>query len=84
MARRWDEKPAAQRARLAARQGNVNVLSGSLRVRGDDGLDVPADGEALGEVQIRANDVMLGYFRDPEATAEALPPTDGFAPATWR
>ncbi len=68
----WDAEPAAQRARLAARQGNVNILSGALRVRGEDGRDVAADGEALGEVQIRANDVMLGYYRDLEATAAAF------------
>jgi fatty-acyl-CoA synthase len=34
--------------------------------------DVPADGETLGEVVMRGNLVMKGYFADPEATARAF------------
>ena len=34
--------------------------------------DVPRDGETLGEVVMRGNNVMLGYFKDPEATAAAF------------
>src|SRR5439155_10807040 len=33
---------------------------------------VPADGHAMGEVVMRGNVVMLGYFRDPDATAKAF------------
>ena len=31
--------------------------------------DVPRDGETMGEVVMRGNNVMKGYFDDPEATA---------------
>ncbi len=36
------------------------------------GSDVPADGRTMGEVVIRGNTVMAGYYRDPEATAQAF------------
>jgi fatty-acyl-CoA synthase len=34
--------------------------------------DVPADGETMGELVMRGNNVMKGYFEDEEATAEAF------------
>ncbi|HEV3381208.1 MAG TPA: long-chain fatty acid--CoA ligase, partial [Trebonia sp.] len=42
-----------------------------MRVVGADGEDVPA-GE-VGEIAIRGHNVMKGYWRRPEATAEAIP-----------
>ena len=43
-----------------------------MRVVGDEMNDVPADGQTMGEVVMRGNVVMLGYFRDPGATAKAF------------
>jgi long-chain acyl-CoA synthetase len=42
-----------------------------LRLVDDDGRDVPP-GE-VGEIAIRGHNVMKGYWRRPEATAEAIP-----------
>src|SRR5438034_3063341 len=43
-----------------------------VRVVGDGMSDVRQDGARLGEVVMRGNNVMLGYFAQPDATAEAF------------
>ncbi|MFN3286070.1 MAG: acyl--CoA ligase family protein [bacterium] len=68
----WDDLEPAERARLKARQGVGYVHAPELRVVDEQMRDVPADGETLGEVVMRGNNVMRGYFRDPEATARAF------------
>ena len=68
----WGELPAEERARLLARQGQEYVIADRIRVVDDEMGDVPRDGETLGEVVMRGNDVMKGYFDQPEATDEAF------------
>ncbi len=63
---------APERAVIKARQGIELLTSGELRVVDDDGREVPADGQTLGEIVVRGNVVMKGYFDDPEATAKAI------------
>ena len=60
------------RAVVKARQGVELISSGELRIVGDDGAEVPHDGATLGEISVRGNVVMKGYFNDPEATAAAI------------
>jgi fatty-acyl-CoA synthase len=69
----WNGLDARTQARLKARQGVGNMISCQARVIGADGQDVPADGTAIGEIALRGNNVMLGYLKDPEATAQAAP-----------
>ncbi|MBX0329644.1 long-chain-fatty-acid--CoA ligase [Oscillochloris sp. ZM17-4] len=60
------------RAVLKARQGVEMLASGEMRVLDPEGNEVPADGATLGELTVRGNVVMKGYFNDPEATARAI------------
>ena len=68
----WDERPAAEQARLRARQGVSTVVGKRLRVVDAEMCDVPRDGATQGEVVMRGNNVMLGYYRDPVATDTAF------------
>jgi fatty-acyl-CoA synthase len=68
----WDELPAPERARLLARQGHAYVTHHPVRVVDARLEDVPRDGVTLGEVVMRGNNVMAGYYRDPESTAAAF------------
>jgi fatty-acyl-CoA synthase len=61
-----------ERAVIKARQGVELITSGELTVIDDNGREVPWDGETLGEIVVRGNVVMKGYYNDPEATAKAF------------
>ena len=65
-------RPAEEQARITARQGFPNVCAGEMRVVDPAMNDVPRDGRTLGEVVMRGNVVMAGYYRDPEGTAHAF------------
>ena len=68
----WDELDPQERAKLKARQGLQLVTADAVRVVDAELRDVPGDGETMGEVVMRGNNVMKGYFADEEATAEAF------------
>ncbi len=68
----WDERDDEEQAKLRSRQGVGTVVSERLRVVGEDMEDVPADGETLGEVVMRGDNVMMGYLDDEDATREAF------------
>ena len=68
----WHDLPAEERARLLSRQGQAYVIADPVRVVNEDMTDVPRDGATLGEVAMRGNDVMKGYYDQPDATEEAF------------
>jgi fatty-acyl-CoA synthase len=68
----WRKLPPAELSRKMARQGVPYLLSEDLQVLDKQGRPVPGDGETLGEVCMKGNIVMQGYYKNPEATAEAL------------
>ena len=69
----WADLPADERAKLMSRQGVPYIVAEpGMRIVDKQMNDVPRDGETMGEVVMRGNNVMTGYYKDPEATAKAF------------
>ena len=69
----WNELPRDALAAKKARQGVRYVTLEELTVMNPETMQVvPADGETLGEVMFRGNNVMKGYLKNKKATEEAF------------
>jgi fatty-acyl-CoA synthase len=69
----WDALPPAEAAVLKARQGvRYPVLEGLMVANEKTLKPVPSDGTTMGEVFMRGNIVMKGYFKNPDATNKAF------------
>jgi len=69
----WDQMPTKERAAVRSRQGVAYTVCQFLDVVNPETMKpVPRDGKTIGEVVMRGNVVMLGYYNDPEATEKAF------------
>ncbi|MDH4325821.1 MAG: AMP-binding protein, partial [Betaproteobacteria bacterium] len=69
----WSGLPLEDRAVEMARQGvRYQVVEGHIVGDPKSCKPVKKDGQSMGEVLVRGNTVMLGYLKDPTATAEAF------------
>ncbi|HYR88133.1 MAG TPA: AMP-binding protein, partial [Terriglobia bacterium] len=67
----WDTVPFEEQAALKARQGVADLMVEQRVVR-EDMTGVEPNGQEIGELVIRGNGVMKGYYRDSEATENAF------------
>ncbi|WP_241078024.1 long-chain-fatty-acid--CoA ligase [Natranaerofaba carboxydovora] len=68
----WDELSLMEQSRMKSRQGVPYIQAFETRVVDESMNDVPKDGKTLGEIVMRGNNVMKGYFRDEEKTKESF------------
>ncbi|GGF25751.1 acyl-CoA synthetase [Halobacillus andaensis] len=65
------ELPKEEQYLLKAKTG-YEMVGSKVRVLDEFGKEVPRDGKSIGEIGTRSNNVMEGYYKNPEATNETI------------
>jgi len=69
----WVAQTLSEQARLNGRQGVRYVLQEGMTVMNPETMvEVPPDGQTMGEIMFRGNIVMKGYLKNPAATAKSF------------
>jgi len=69
---KWDGLSLKKRISKKMRQGVPGLTAGEIRVVDEKGRDVPRDGKTIGEVIMRGNNVMQGYYEAPDEDDKAF------------
>ena len=69
----WDELNEDEKADISSRQGVRYPNTEDVKVMNQENMEtVPNDGKTIGEIMIRGNVVMKGYFKDKDATKKSM------------
>ncbi|MBA2874857.1 long-chain-fatty-acid--CoA ligase [Thermaerobacillus caldiproteolyticus] len=63
--------PLHEQYRMKAKAGHA-MIGCEVKVVNEQGEEVPHDGKTIGELIVRSNGVMKGYWKNPEATMETI------------
>ena len=70
---KWNELDEEKQNEIKARQGVRYPNTEGVAIMDPETMkEVPRDGKTIGEIMIRGNVVMKGYFKDQEATEKAM------------
>ena len=69
----WEKMTGDEKATMKSRQGVPFIVTHFMDVVDPETMEpVARDSKSIGEVVMRGNNVMTGYYKDPEATAAAF------------
>ncbi len=71
--REWSDLTIEEQAEIKSRQGvRFQMMESAKVIDVQSGEPVPANGEAIGEIVLKGNPIMKGYYKAADTTAEAF------------